>query len=562
MRPPGDVPCDVASLLEADCVMCHGHRPRLGAPVSLMDAASFQKLGMTGLPLQQVVADRVQSMERPMPPKGLLAPAALAPFLSWLGSGAQPDPAGCAVLDPADAQMEGTTSPDPGAGAAGAMAGAAGQAAPGEPAAGGEWTMFGGDLANTRANKLETKLTVQSVPGLKELWTFRGAGCTATPAVAGGVVYVPTWGGKVYALDAATGVQRWMTALPDLIDSSPAVTATTVYVSDDQGSVHALDRADGKKLWSKLVDMHPEAHLWSSPIYVPSLDILVLGVASGEEAVQGPWTFRGSVVALDAKTGEERWKFYTTTADAMSGPGVAVWATAAVDETRKLLFIGTGNGYDGVTGPLVDSLLALDLTSGERMWSHQFTAEDAFTIATFAGPDYDLGASANLFQVGGQDVVGVGIKSGDYAVLARDTGEVVWKTNLTTGSVQGGFIASAAVAEDKVFAAGNHYPEMNTTLAAFEAASGKVLWKADLMGGTAFASVAYASGVAYLGLSNGDFYAFEAASGKQLVKLAAPDAIAGGPSVANGVVYVPWGYNWTLREGMEGNGGLTAYGLK
>jgi hypothetical protein len=27
-------------------------------------------------------------------------------------------------------------------------------------------------------------------------------------------------------------------------------------------------------------------------------------------------------------------------------------------------------------------------------------------------------------------------------------------------------------------------------------------------------------------------------------------------------VYVPWGYNWTLREGAAGNGGLTAYGLK
>jgi outer membrane protein assembly factor BamB len=88
------------------------------------------------------------------------------------------------------------------------------------------------------------------------------------------------------------------------------------------------------------------------------------------------------------------------------------------------------------------------------------------------------------------------------------------------------------------------------------------VWKKDLMGGTAFASVAYANGVAYLGLSNGDFYAFDAASGNQLLKLTAPDAIAGGPSIANGVVYVPWGYNWTLREGMEGNGGLTAYGLK
>jgi polyvinyl alcohol dehydrogenase (cytochrome) len=553
-------------LLEAECVMCHGHQPRLGAPISLMDAASFQKLGMSGMPLQQVVSDRVQSQARPMPPQGLLAPAAVSPLLTWLAGGAVADPAGCAVIDPADSQTGGITGPVAAAGAAGATAGAAGQGAPTGPVAGDGWSMFGGDLGNTRANLSETKLTAQNVSGLKELWSFRGTGCTATPAVYEGVVYVPTWGGKVFALDAATGVQRWMTALPDLIDSSPAVTATTVYVSDDQGSVHALARADGKKLWSKLVDMHAEAHLWSSPIYVPSADLIVLGVGSGEEAVMGPFSFRGSVVALDAKTGEERWKFYTTAADATSGPGVAVWATVVVDETRKLVYVGTGNAYDGVSGPLVDSMLALDLGTGERMWSRQFTANDVFTVnglgSGMAGPDFDIGASANLFQAGGKDIIGVGIKSGDYVAMARDTGEVVWMTNLTPGSVQGGFMASAAVAQDKVFAAGNQYPQMSTTMAAFDAISGKILWKHDLMGGTAFASVAYANGVAYLGMSNGDFYAFDAASGSQLLKLTAPDAIAGGPSIANGVVYVPWGYRWTLREGMEGAGGLTAYGLK
>jgi polyvinyl alcohol dehydrogenase (cytochrome) len=531
-----------------------------------MDAASFQKMGMSGLPLPQVVADRVQSQVRPMPPNGLLTPTVLTPLLSWLSAGAVADPAGCAVIDPADAQMNGTTAAVASAGAAGATAGAVGQVAPVLPVTGGHWSMFGGDLANTRANTSETKLTPQNVAGLKELWSLRGAGCTATPAVYEGVVYVPTWGGKVYALDAATGMQRWMTALPDLIDSSPAVTATTVFVSDDQGSVHALARADGTKLWSKLVDMHAEAHLWSSPIYVPSADLVVLGVASGEEAMPGPFSFRGSVVALDAKTGEERWKFYTTAADATSGPGVGVWATVTVDETRKLAYVGTGNAYEGVSGPLVDSMLALDLSTGERMWSRQFTAEDVFSIVGLrtgtVGPDFDIGASANLFQAAGADVVGVGIKSGEYVALSRDTGEVVWMTQLTPGSVQGGFIASAAVAEGKVFAAGNHYPGMTTTVAALDAASGKTLWMNDLVGGTTFASVAYANGVAYVGLSNGDFYAFDAKSGTQLLKLTAPDAIAGGPSVANGIVYVPWGYSWTLREGMEGNGGLTAYGLK
>jgi polyvinyl alcohol dehydrogenase (cytochrome) len=557
-KKPGDVPCAVASLLEANCVMCHGHKPRLGAPIPLMDSASFQKMSMTGLPLTQVVASRVQSTERPMPPKGLLSVPELQPLLTWLGTGALPDPAGCAVNDPADAAA------NPGAAGAGALIGGAGQPATTVPTVGGDWAMFGGDLGNTRANLAETKLTPQNVAGLKELWTFQGAGCTATPALYEGAIYLPMWDGKVYALDAATGKPRWMTALPDLIDSSPTVTATTVYVGDDQGSVHALNRMDGKKLWSKLVDMHAEAHLWSSPIYVPGSELVLVGVASGEEAVQGPWTFRGSVVALDAKTGEERWKFYTTAGDGMSGPGTAVWATVAVDPVRKFAYVGTGNAYSGTTGPLVDSMLALDIGSGKLMWSRQFTKEDVFSISgAFSGVDYDLGASANLFQAGGKDIIGIGIKSGDYVALSRDTGEVLWMTHLTAGSVQGGFIASAAVAEDKVFGASNNYPQpLSTTMAAFDAATGKTLWMHKLDGGTAFGGVVYANGIAFVGISNGDLYGFDAKSGNQLVKITAKDAIAGGPSVAGGMLLVPWGYNWTLREGEPGNGGMTAYGVK
>lgn len=62
-------------------------------------------------------------------------------------------------------------------------------------------------------------------------------------------------------------------------------------------------------------------------------------------------------------------------------------------------------------------------------------------------------------------------------------------------------------------------------------------------------------GVAYLGLDNGDFYAFDANSCSQLLKLTEPDAIAGGPSIANCIVCV-------LRGGAAGNGGLTGYGIK
>ncbi|MET0387900.1 MAG: PQQ-binding-like beta-propeller repeat protein [Polyangiales bacterium] len=556
-RAPGDVPCEIADFLEQHCVDCHGQRPRLGAPVSLVTASSFKIMGMSGLPLTQVVGERLQNMERPMPPQALLPAADIAPIMTWLNAGATPDPAGCEVRDPhatGAAGSGGTAAPSGGAGAPVGPVDV-----PADDAA--AWSMFGGDLGNTRTNAGEKTLSVQNVSGLQELWTYSGAGVTASPAVAGGVLYLPTWSGQVVALDARTGAQRWMTKLPDLIDSSPALSPTQVFVSDDQGSVHALARADGVLQWSKQVDTHAEAHLWSSPIYVPGSELILVGVASGEEAVAEPYSFRGSVVALDAKTGEERWKFYTTPGDATSGPGVGVWATVAVDTTRKLAFVGTGNAYAGVAGQYVDSMLALDYESGALQWFKQFTAGDVYTVRAMTGPDFDIGASANVYSAGGKDILGVGIKSGDYVALDRETGQPLWMTHITDGSVQGGIISSPAVGDGKVFVASNVYP-VSVTLAALDATSGSVAWMSEVPMGVAYGGVIYANGVVYLGTTNGAITAYDGANGKQLWTATAPDSIAGGPSIANGVLYVPWGYMWTLREGGDAVGGLIAYGLK
>lgn len=562
----GDVPCPVALFLEMRCLECHGKRPKMGAPVSLINAASFAAPSMSGLPLAQIVGERIQSMERPMPPTSLLPAAEIAPLLSWVKAGAVSDPNGCAVRDPSDTAPTGSAGQPGGvAGSSAAGSGAAGQTSGtpvGDDPAG--WSMFGGDVGNTRANLHETTLSPQTVAGLQELWTYTGAGVTATPAVSGGTVYLPTWSGQVVALDARTGAQRWMAKLPDLIDSSPALSATQVFVSDDQGSVHALDRATGAVKWSQLVDKHAEAHLWSSPIYIPGSELVLVGVASGEEAVAPPYSFRGSVVALDAATGQPRWQFYTTAGDGTSGPGVGVWATVAVDTVRKFAYVGTGNAYAAPAGPHVDSMLALQYETGTLMWAKQFTNEDVFSVrGGGSGPDFDIGASANVFTVGGKELLGVGIKSGDYAALNRDTGEVAWMAHLTQGSVQGGIIASPAFADQKVFVASNTYPVPETvTLAALDATSGSVLWMDHIDDGVAYGGVVYANGVVYLGVTSGAITAYDASSGKQLWTAKAPDSIAGGPSVANGVLYVPWGYMWTLREGTDGAGGLTAYGLK
>jgi polyvinyl alcohol dehydrogenase (cytochrome) len=532
--------------------------------MALIDAASFREL-RSGQTVAALVAMRVVSSERPMPPSMLLPASDVAALLEWTKAGAAPAANGCIVHDPFESPdttgQGGSVAMPPLAGAAAGAAGSAGTGAP--PATSGDWRMFGGDLANDRVNAEETTINAQNVSTLKALWTFKGAATTSTPAVVDGVVYLPTWDGKVHALDMHTGAERWVTALPDLIDSSPAVSATQVFVADDQASVHALERSKGTVQWSKLVDPHAEAHLWSSPIYIESAGLVIVGVASGEEQTQPPYSFRGSVVALDSKTGAEKWRFYTTTNDSLSGPGIGVWASAAVDEKRKLAIIGTGNAYSGMAGKYADSLLALNYETGQLAWSKQFTTGDVFSIYGGSnGPDADIGATANLFSIGGKDVVGIAIKNGDYAVLDRETGTQIWTKHVGGMGSMGGMIASAAYVNGKIFVASNTWPSSQSVMvAALDAEKGDQLWMQTITGGLAYGGVLYANGVVYVGTTSSALLAYDAMSGKQLWMVKAPDAIAGGVDIAHGMLFVPWGYTWTLREGAAGSGGLTAYGL-
>jgi outer membrane protein assembly factor BamB len=140
---------------------------------------------------------------------------------------------------------------------------------------------------------------------------------------------------------------------------------------------------------------------------------------------------------------------------------------------------------------------------------------------------------------------------------------MVWTTHVGGMGAMGGILGSPAYAENKIFIASNTYPTpQSVTVAALGADKGDTLWKQTITGGLAYGGVLYANGVVYVGTSTAAIVAYEAATGKQLWTTKAPDAIAAGASIAQGTLFVPWGYTWTLREGASGSGGLTAYGLK
>lgn len=117
-----------------------------------------------------------------------------------------------------------------------------------------------GDQSHLFAIDPETQQTV---------WDWAGDELSyATPAVGDGSVYVPGYGGTLYALDAGDGSEQWSTQVGDSIEwSSPAVAQDYVYVGADDldgSTVYCIDRATGDVVW----DLGDGEDSYSSPAVV------------------------------------------------------------------------------------------------------------------------------------------------------------------------------------------------------------------------------------------------------------------------------------------------------
>lgn len=442
-------------------------------------------------------------------------------------------------------------------GADGGREGEDATAAADEPPVG--WAHLGNDLGNSRAATDETALGPDNVAGLRPAWATDDIdGVTGTPIVDDGTVYVGDWTGHVRALDATTGEERWAQDLDThYVAGAVAVVDERVVAGTFDGRLVALDRRTGEPVWEADVDDHPQAVVFGSPVAVDGL--VVAGVGSFEVFAGGDEpTFRGHVVAHDAQTGDEAWTFWVTAGDETEGPGVSVWSSPAVDVDRGHLYIGTGQAYVPPAPPRSDALLALDLHTGREVWTRQFTADDAWTLANPTGLDADVGAAPNLFRTDGVDAVGVGDKDGVYRALDRDSGEVLWEHRLTEGGLQGGVMASAAVEGGRVYVASNRASQ-GADLVALDTDTGEEVWRVDVRAHVT-GPVTWANDVVYLADDAGRIGAHAAADGERLWSHEVDAPAAGGIAVVDGTAYAGWGW-WLAGAPEDPAGGLVAFHL-
>ena len=245
------------------------------------------------------------------------------------------------------------------------------------------WTMFHYDAGRNGA-------TPASGPTSASLmWNYTTGGVVyASPVVADGFVFIPSYNGRLYALDEYTGSLIWSFTSGSNIVATPAVGNGIVYLSSKDFTVYALDENTGSVRWR----ISNVAAVVSSPV-----------LAGGKlfyGTLYSPSAGRAEFLALNPQDGTVFWR--QTISDYIEG-------SAAV--SNGLVFFGIGAISNAV-------VVALNETTGKSVWTYNTAVPTTITTAPAT-------AYGNVY---------VGLDSTRVLALKQITGSLVWSFNTPNGS--------------------------------------------------------------------------------------------------------------------------------
>jgi outer membrane protein assembly factor BamB len=333
--------------------------------------------------------------------------------------------------------------------------------------AGANWTQFHGDAAHggVAADAISRDLELA--------WSYRTPGTilTGSPVIVDGVAYAGTrdenglTNNAVHAVDLKTGRRLWQAHTEASVHGTPAVADGVVLVPTIHGTLHAFDAETGKQLWKRSPETAEPNHQRSYSYYSPA-------VAHGK--VFWPHQTRfgkassGLLAALDVKTGQPVWESPMTGATMSDGtPAVADGRVYVGNETAdrvvtydentgQRLWVGAatlGGWQDGApvaAGGRVfigsnNGVIARDAVTGATQWTYR--SPDASYIPQNATPSAPAVVGGALYM---------GFPDGRVTALDAASGAVVWSVRLPGKPYLGGVLSAPAISGDTIYVGSNN----------------------------------------------------------------------------------------------------------
>jgi eukaryotic-like serine/threonine-protein kinase len=257
--------------------------------------------------------------------------------------------------------------------------------------------MFRNDLAHSG---VYAAAGAPKLNGIK--WAFHTQGeVVSSPAIVGGIVYVGSNDGKLYAIDQQTGSQKWNFSTAARVASSPAVANGLVYFSSYDGNFYAVDAVTEKLRWKfrnagerRYAATHLHGSLPTGETMPDPFDVYLSSPSVWSGAVYFG-SGDGNIYALDAISGSLKWKFQT---------GDVVHASPAIVDGK--LYVGSWDGY----------FYALDAATGKLVWRFK-TGED---------PDIHNQVGIQSSATVASGVVYFGCRDSNFYALDAASGKQRW----------------------------------------------------------------------------------------------------------------------------------------
>ncbi len=317
------------------------------------------------------------------------------------------------------------------------------------------WLMMNGDYGSTRYSKL-SQINRDNVKNLHMVWALalrgmqdigqNGPENEVNPLIDNGFMYTSDGWGTVYKIDARSGDHGefvWI-ADPGVKHEGNIPRTRGIALWEDlvinnlpDGRVIAINRDSGEIVWDKQVakpnEFGTKERMNSAPLVAQGKVIVANG--AGDSGT------RGWLAALDARTGNELWRWYAIPKPGEPGSetwkdknnawktgGGGLWQTGSYDPETKLTIWGTGNPvpqYDPTSRPgdnlYTNSVVAVDVNTGKLQWYFQYLPNDSW--------DYDEIGVHMLYNVniGGEPrkVVSHFARNGFFYSLDRNNGSFV-----------------------------------------------------------------------------------------------------------------------------------------